>query len=229
MENVLALAQNLEQQELEEKLAELAALETALAEYELDLKTKQTELNTFEQEYSRIIGSRYLEIERLEAQIAEYMAYLESTKSFKPSDSLKKLYRQAAKLIHPDLTTDDEERLYRQKVMAEVNLAYENGDEERLEEILNDWKTRPEFIEGKGVLANLIRTIRQICQIQIRLKAIHKEISALEQTDLYQLRSRVIRANQEKTDLLAEMASQLDDQINSAKEQLKELKTKLGL
>lgn len=229
MKNAIALVQNSEQQELEEKLAELAALEAALAEYELDLKTKQTELNTFEQEYSRIIGSRYLEIERLEAQIAEYMAYLESNKSFKPSDSLKKLYRQAAKLIHPDLTTDDEERLYRQKVMAEVNLAYENADEERLEEILNEWKIRPELIEDKGVIANLVRTIRQISQIQIRLKAIQKEIGVLEQTDLYQLRSRVIRANQEGNNLLAEIASQLDTQINSAKEQLKELKTKLGL
>ena len=229
MENAIAFTQTPEEQELEKKLAELAALETALAGRELDLATNQAQLHAFEREYLRIVGSRYTEIERLEAQIAEYMAYLESAKDFKPSDSLKKLYRQVAKLIHPDLTTDDRERLRRQNLMAEANLAYEDQDEERLKAILHSWETSPESIQGEGVVAKLLRTIRQIAQSQMRLKAIGEEIEALEQTDLYQLRNRVVTSQEAGNDLLAEMASQLDDQINTAKEQLKELKTKLGL
>ena len=78
-------------------------------------------------------------------------------------------------------------------------------------------------------MAKLIRTIRQIAQSQMRLKAIQEEIEALEETDLYQLRNQVITAQEAGQDLLAEMALQLDEQINTAKEQLKELKTKLGL
>ena len=229
MENAIAFTQTPEEQELEKKLAELAALETALAGRELDLATNQAQLHAFEREYLRIVGSRYTEIDRLEAQIAEYMAYLESAKDFKPSDSLKKLYRQVAKLIHPDLTTDDRERLRRQNLMAEANLAYEDQDEERLKAILHSWETSPESIQGEGVVAKLLRTIRQIAQSQMRLKAIGEEIEALEQTDLYQLRNRVVTSQEAGNDLLAEMASQLDDQINTAKEQLKELKTKLGL
>ena len=229
MENAIAFTQTPEEQELEKKLAELAALETALAGRELDLATNQAQLHAFEREYLRIVGSRYTEIDRLEAQIAEYMAYLESAKDFKPSDSLKKLYRQVAKLIHPDLTTDDRERLRRQNLMAEANLAYEDQDEERLKAILHSWETSPESIQGEGIVAKLLRTIRQIAQSQMRLKAIGKEIEALEQTDLYQLRNRVVTSQEAGNDLLAEMASQLDDQINTAKEQLKELKTKLGL
>ncbi|WP_233220775.1 hypothetical protein [Chlorogloea sp. CCALA 695] len=157
------------------------------------------------------------------------MTYLESAKDFKPSDSLKKLYRQVAKLIHPDLATDDNERLRRQNLMIEANLAYENQDEERLKAILHGWETSPESIQGEGVVAKLIRTIRQIAQSQMRLKAIGEEIEALEQTDLYQLRNQVITAQEAGSDLLAEMALQVDEQITTAKEQLKELKTKLGL
>ncbi|MCL6754648.1 hypothetical protein KBT16_28180 [Nostoc sp. CCCryo 231-06] len=229
VENAIALTQTPEEQELEKKLAELAALETALAGRELDLATNQAQLHAFEREYLRIVGSRYTEIDRLEAQIAEYMAYLESAKDFKPSDSLKKLYRQVAKLIHPDLTTDDRERLRRQNLMAEANLAYEDQDEERLKGILHSWETSPESIQGEGVVATLLRTIRQIAQSQMRLKAIQEEIEALEQTDLYQLRNQVVTAQQAGHDLLAEMASQLDEQITTAKEKLKDLKTKLGL
>ncbi len=229
MENAIAFTQTPEEQELEKKLAELAALETALAGRELDLATNQAELHAFEREYLRIVGSRYTEIDRLEAQIAEYMAYLESAKDFKPSDSLKKLYRQVAKLIHPDLATDDRERLRRQNLMVEANLAYENQDEERLKAILYGWETSPESIQGEGVVAKLIRTIRQIAQSQMRLKAIGEEIEALEQTDLYQLKNKVVTAQEAGQDLLADMALQLDEQINTAKERLEELKTKLGL
>jgi DnaJ-class molecular chaperone len=56
---------------------------------------------------------------------------------FKPSDDLKRLYREIAKRIHPDLATDDAERAKRNQLMAEVNRAYADGDEARLRAILD--------------------------------------------------------------------------------------------
>ena len=103
-----------EQEELEKKKAELAALETELAEKELNLVTFQAELSSFENEYMRVIGICYTELDRIEAQIEEYIALLESGRDFQPSAELKKLYCQVAKKIHPDLATDDEERQRRQ-------------------------------------------------------------------------------------------------------------------
>lgn len=229
MESAITRRQTPEEQELDKKLAELTALEAELAESELDLATLQAELHAFEQEYLRVVGIRYTEFDWLEAQIAEYMAYLESSRDFKPSDSLKKLYREVAKSIHPDLTTDEAERSRRQRLMAEANQAYEDGDEERLRAILHGWESSPESVKGEGVVAELIRTIRKIAQSQQRLKVIQEEIEALEQTDLYQLETKVITAQQAGRDLLAEMAFQLDEQITAAKQRLEELKAKLGL
>ena len=198
-----------EQEELEKKKAELIALETELAEQELHLATFQAELNAFEKEYMRIIGVRYTELDRIEAQIEEYLALLESTQDFKPSPELKKLYREVAKKIHPDLATDDEERQRRQDLMAEANIAYENGNIEKLKSILQEWENSPELVEGEGIVFELIRIIRQIAQSRDRLKAILLEITALEQTELFQLKTKVIEAEQVGQDLLADMADEL--------------------
>jgi DnaJ-domain-containing protein 1 len=229
MENSIVHKLTPEQEELEKKKLELSALEKELADRELDLATFQGELNAFEREYFRVIGVRYTELDRIEAQINEYMALLESSTDFKPSQELKKLYREVAKCIHPDLATDEDERKRRHELMAEANQAYEDGDEERLREILHNWQSSPESVKGEGITAQLIRIIRQIAQSRKRLKAIQEEIKALEETELYQLKIRVIEATKSGQDLLAEMVAQLDEEIESANEKLEQLKTKLGL
>lgn len=218
-----------EQEELENKKAELTRLETELANKELNLATFQAELNAFEKEYMRIIGVRYTELDRIEAQIEEYIVLLESNQDFKPSPELKKLYREVAKKIHPDLATDDDERQRRQDLMAETNIAYEHGNLEKLKSILQDWESSPESVKGEGISFELIRIIRQIAQSRDRLKGIQLEISALEQTELFQLKIKVIEAKEVGQDLLVDMASELDNQINSAMAKLEELKIKLSL
>lgn len=217
-----------EQEELERKKAELAELETELVEKELSLATFQAELNSFENEYMRVIGTRYTELDRIEAEINKYIALQESNQDFKPSPELKKLYREVAKKIHPDLATDDEERQRRQKLMVEVNQAYENGNLQQLKAILQDWESSPESLKGEGISFDLIRIIRQIAQSRERLKIIQAEIQLLEQTELGQLRQKILQAKESGQDLLADMANELDEQINDLKEQLKQLKVKTG-
>jgi DnaJ-domain-containing protein 1 len=218
-----------EEEELEKKKAELAALEADLAQRELDLATLHAELHAFEQKYQQTIGIRYAELDHIEAQISEYMAYLESSRDFKPSINLKQLYREVAKKIHPDLATDKPERARRQQLMAEANQAYEDENEERLREILHHWESDPESVQGEGIGAELIRLLRQIAQGRDRLKAIEREVEAIQETEIHELKTQVVRAEQAGQDLLAEMASQLDEQITNAQKRLEELREKLGL
>jgi hypothetical protein len=113
--------------------------------------------------------------------------------------------------------------------MAQVNQAYENGDEEKIREILQSWENSPESIRGEGVAAELVRTIRKIAQGKQRLNTIFMEIDLLEKTELYQLKSSVNMAEKSGRNLLSEMANQLDEQILIAQHKLDELKTQLGL
>ncbi len=145
------------------------------------------------------------------------------SKEFKPSESLKKLYREIAKCVHPDLVTDEEERLRRQKFMAEVNRAYQDGDEEQLQRIFQEWESSPESVIGEGIGNELIRIIRKMAQIKERLTVIEEQIDALERYDLNQLRIKVIVAQTEGRDLFREMKNRLDIEIADAKKQLLEL------
>lgn len=228
MSDQLVISLSPEMEELQRKAAELLALEADLVQGELNLATIHAELQNFEREYQQIIGTRYTELERIEIQIAEYMAYLESNRDFKPSEDIKQIYRQVAKLIHPDLTTDPQQKIDRQKLMVEANQAYEDGNIDRLREILYSWESRPEAVEGEGIGAELIRMIRKIAQCQERLRGIRQEIAEIEKTELYQLHVEVGTAKKKGKDLLVAMARDLDEQIGEAQEELTKIKEKLG-
>jgi hypothetical protein len=254
MTSRIARRQTPEEQELEKKKAEFAALESDLAQRELELATLQAELHAFERRYLRIVGVRYAELDEIEAQIAERLARRQpkddqarhqaaearakadesaqaagvaanqvQTADFKPSEDLKKLYREIAKRIHPDLTTDEKERVRRNEIMAEANRAYEEGDEAKLRAILEEWESSPDTVKGEGVGAELVRVIRKVHQVQNRLAEIENRITQLKHSELSQLKTRVEEATKQGRDLLKEMAARLESEITDAKKQLSQI------
>ena len=147
---------------------------------------------------------------------------------FKPSERLRTLYRELAKLVHPDLTTDETERASRTRLMAEVNAAYQAGDQARLEAIRRDWTHRPESVEGEDVAARLVRAIRKISQLRDRLAAIDAQISQMEGSDTCKLRTQAEVAENEGGDLLNEMAAELDEDVAARQRQLDDLEAELA-
>ncbi len=239
-----------EEKELARKQARLSALAETLSQSELELATIKADLLVFEARYLRIVGVKYAELDEIEAQIAETEARLqpvdrcaqekasaarnqaqqsahtarsiqeEEPIHFEPSDDIKKLYREAARAMHPDLTTDAEARIARQTMMVEVNLAYEKGDVEKLRSIVSQWENGPDSVEGEGAGAELIRIIRKIALVEERLGAIDREMTKLEATDLWRLKERVEDAEREGKDILAEMVASIESRIVEAKRKL---------
>lgn len=137
------------------------------------------------------------------------------------SESLNKLYRQAAMMLHPDLTLDGDEKVKRHRLMAEVNDAYARGDEDRIRSILRDWHASPENVKGDGPGADLIRVIRKIAQVEKRLKTIAPELDQLRQGELFKLKQQVDEARANGRDLLKDLVERLDRNIIAAREELK--------
>jgi hypothetical protein len=239
-----------EEQELARKLEEQATLEAALADRELRSANLRAELGAFERRYLHFVGSRYAELDDLKAQIAQHLlqeqpgseraqqaarearSRADETKSaagekavqepqaFQASPEMKQLYREVAKRIHPDLTTDRADRAKRQQLMAEANQAYERGDEAQLTRILTAYEYRPEAIEGDGPGAELVRVIRRVSQARGRLVEIEAEMQGLLRSDLQQLKSRVDEAEKGGRDVLKEMVEKVEEQIALAKQRL---------
>jgi len=239
-----------EDQELARKLEEQAALENDLAERELRSANLRAELAAFERQYLHFVGSRYAELDEWKARLAERLAAeqpgndrarqaareararADETKttageksdqeprSFQASPGLKRLYRDVARRIHPDLTSDRDDRVRRQQLMADANQAYELGDESRLEKILTAYEHSPEAFHGEGPGAELIRAIRRVSQARGRLAEIEAELQGLLRSDLHQLKMRVDDAEKSGHNVLQDMIAKVDEQIDLAKDRL---------
>ena len=135
-------------------------------------------------------------------------------------EQAKRLFRQLARIIHPDLAGDPAERERRTNLMVAANLAYEQGDVAALEKLLTDWERSPEAVTGGGALAELERTIRRIAQLQARMDEIDEELAELEASAMGWLRRRTEKAAREGWDLLAHMVRELDRQILEAEVEL---------
>jgi hypothetical protein len=239
-----------EEQELARKREEQAALEAELADRELRSANLQAELRAFEAQYLHFVGLRYAELDELKARIAERLASEQpgneraqkaagdarsranetqsaagekaeqEPRAFESSPEMKRLYREVAKRVHPDLTSNREDRAKRQQLMVDANDAYSRGDEARLAKILTEYECSPEAVQGDGPGAELIRVIRQISQARSRLSEIEAETQEVLRSDLYQLKSRLDEAQKHGRDVLKEMIEKVDGQIAQAKQRL---------
>lgn len=242
-----------EEQELARKRKEQSAIETELAECELRAANLRAELGAFERRYLHFVGSRYADLDELNAQVAEQVAKAQpdnpraqqaardararanSTKStagekaaqepkpFQASPQLKRFYRDVARKIHPDLTSDRDDRAKRQGLMAQANEAYEHGDETQLRKILTEYECSPEAVQGEGAGPELVRVIRRISQARSRLSEIEAELQELLRSDLHQLKVRVDEAEKGGRDIVAEIVAKVDEQVAQAKRRLENL------
>src|SRR5277367_7148599 len=170
---------------LHDKREQLATVRTALAERESELAQIRAQLKTFEGRYVRQVGILYAELDEIEARIAEREVDLYDSDSarrhaeetrqraqethdaafgeahqaeeFDPPPSLKTLFREVAKRIHPDFARDDVEQKHFTLLMARANQAYARGDAEMLQQLLDDHREIYAVIAGEDRAAELDR------------------------------------------------------------------------
>lgn len=229
------------EQDLAEKELELSTLKGELhlfeRRYQLVVGAKYTELDEVKAQILELASRLYPRSDefRAGAQSARERAQssaedtddLESDSSqeetFKPTENLKKLFREVAKKIHPDLASDEAEKVRRHELMARLNQAYDRLDEEAIHAVLLEWEAEhhPQKKETLGTW--LVQTVRKIAQIKKRLQRIGVDMTEIQNSGMYQLMKKMASAGKTDGGLLEEMAANVDEKINSIKSKVRDL------
>lgn len=195
--------------------AELDEIEARIAEEEVKLNPEDDEIK------KRADEARKRAEESAEA--ADDENWQACTHKWNPSPEAKKAYRNLAKMIHPDLAIDSDERERRHGLMSKLNDAYKDGDQKRLNKLVEEYRDSPELVTGDSTGDNLIRVIRQISQVTTRLKEIREEKLEHELSELSVLREKVYREQLAGRNLLRQMAERTKTHIKKATRRLNNL------
>jgi hypothetical protein len=230
-----------EQRELEAKRAALKTLEDLLAARESELARRQAAVREFELSYLEVVGQKFDELAAIEKQIAETLGQqvadedytvsheLECGQTkFHASENLKKLYREVARLCHPDLAGNEQERAQRHKLMIAANQAYEAGAEERLQSLLQAETSLAELTRQSLTASDLAQVLRALTTTQERLAEIEAELARVQNSELYRLQQRAERAAAIGHNFLQELVSQVERQIRKSQNRLTTLQAELA-
>jgi len=220
--------------------ARLAELDLMLAARSTEVTGVETELAAFKIRYRHEVGRLHEELDELELKISEIElgeiarrlenegrgsdvgagASKADTGPRYTSDTVRKLFRDVAKVIHPDLARDDHARDRRHSLMIEANRAYALGDEERLRSILHAWERSPEAVQGSGDEATRLRLERRIAQIEQQLEGFDCDLAELRESPLWKLKVMVDDASSRGKDLVGDMVKRLKRDIVIARNRL---------
>ena len=238
-----------EEYDLVRKRKEFHDLELRLAKLKQERGHIREEIAEFEKIYVDKMAGRLAELEALEKELSRYgrqepfdhNSHEESPKSGFCQDSshdekrtgeetpiphqgenLKDIYRKVAKSIHPDLSTDEEERHRRQKLMAEANRAYMEEDRISLLTMMDEYEVDTGRSTGNRETEWVIVN-RGMSRLTAEIRVIEGEIALLTSSEIYRLVQRVEKARWQGLDLFVEIAEKLDVDIMAACNKLNEM------
>ena len=220
--------------------ARVAELEGVLGHRVRELGRLKADLGAFRLRYRQAVGLLHDELDELEAAIAEAelgelakQARLDAQGAAPPpsnpilesaardtTDAVRRLFRDVAKAVHPDLAHDGLTRERRHALMIEANNAYALGDEARLRSILHTWENSPEAVAGSGPEAIRARLVRRIAEIESQLDVCTQDLSALHDSPLGKLKAMVDVAAARGEDLVDDMVRRLQRDIMVARNRL---------
>ena len=218
----------------------LIGLETMLDARTAEVEAARSGLEAFRLRYRQEVGLLHEQLDAIELAIAEAeLGELAKKVGAAPrrepdspagtppepaprftSDAVRKLFRDVAKTIHPDLAHDHAARERRHALMIEANKAYARGDEAQLRWILDAWERSPEAVQGIDAEATRLRLVRRISQVEEQLQLLDDDLAALKATSLWELKTMVDQAAVRGKDIVQDMVRRLKRDIMAATNRL---------
>lgn len=221
-------------------------LEVRLHELQAELALTESEWNEFRARYIEAVGGAYAELEEVERQIAEFEPVRDEVADEEPEDEeaaeaitegssegaaarglkqVRKLFWRVAKMLHPDLASDDAERDRRHELMTEASQAYRDGDMDRLSSLLDDESDTAVIAPERDELAALRS---RVALLKRELHRVETDIKHFAESPFFGVKTRCDDAARRGRDLLSEMRAHVADQVIDARRRLDVLRTAAG-
>jgi hypothetical protein len=143
--------------------ADLARMRDRLAEIEAEYAMLEAELAVFQADYTREVVTVLAQLHDVEARILAHSGDPAAAREARtrarrttslatavgappepvPPASLKRLFRDAAKRMHPDLAPTEEARSHAEAFMKRLNDAYRAADAEAIADLVRQWDGSP--------------------------------------------------------------------------------------
>lgn len=244
-----------EQEELAAKRKQLDELEAEYATRQMEYSTLASEIGAFRNRYYLRVGVLYAQLDTLRAEIKARIfsnapddveakqtaekaqqqadetvrevncAAEDEPVSFQPSADLKQLYRQAAKLIHPDRAKDEQDRQLRDRLMAEVNAAYAAGDIDAIHRIIERYRNQLDAPDVDDIGVQLVRVIRNIARTRNQIASLVQSIAELQASNWFKLKTEVEQGEANGENPLGELAEKIHAEILLEQRRLNELQS----
>lgn len=143
---------------------------------------------------------------------------------------IRTLYRDLAKIYHPDKARNDDEKVYFESVMKEINTAYRFFDFDLLKKIEAKAQVLLEFEQiGETMEEKIARLKEEERKLQQLLMSIHQQIDSIQNSDTSLLYHRVKNFQPNEQDYYFSIAEDLSNRIQRKKSELKRMKDSVEL
>ena len=124
---------------------------------------------------------------------------------------IKVLYRKLARRYHPDLARNAADRLQSNQQMAEINLAYNEGDLAKLMNLAGMVTPYGVELPPSSLIPGILqdKSLTDAEKVELKLKGIRQQITQLSNLPIVRLSLEVKLARHQGRDLLYEMSSEL--------------------
>jgi hypothetical protein len=103
---------------------------------------------------------------------------------------IKKKYRKASKLCHPDVVSEDQKELA-DKLFTELNAAYERNDLEKVKEILENLEKGNFFVSKSDAINEKQLMKTEIEKLKMRISELQQEMQLIKESDAYKTISSI--------------------------------------
>ncbi|KAF7599260.1 MAG: hypothetical protein CGU28_06090 [Candidatus Dactylopiibacterium carminicum] len=146
---------------------------------------------------------------------------------FAPDEELRKYYRMAARIVHPDRADDEADRSLRDDIMARINVAYRAGHVHSIQALIDEYQMRARPAADDAA-TRLIRTIRLLARVREQIGEIGEAIRLLRDSSLHRLYSTVCEAEARGEDKLSLIEQGVRRDIAQAEREQTQLQSQLG-